>query len=143
MRILRERANESPEVCAYTYLTGRETLTLTYAELDIRARTIAAHLQQRNAAGERALLLYPPSMDYIAGFYGCLAAGAIAVPAYPPRMNRSLGRLEAIIDDARPKFALTTEQVLRQIREHAAESPVLSRVDWIATDQPLPESADA
>src|SRR6185369_24875 len=143
VRLLRDRAGELPGVRAYTYLSGGDAVTLTYAELDLRARTIAAHLQRRCAAGERALLLYPPSMEYIAGFYGCLAAGCVAVPGYPPRMNRSLDRLESIIDDARPKVALTTSQVLRQIREHASGSEVLSRVEWIATDGQLDESPDA
>ena len=63
--------------------------------------------------GERALLLYPAGLDFIAAFFGCLYAGVVAVPAYPPRRNRSLSRIQAIADDAEAKVALTTVQVLR------------------------------
>ena len=60
---------------------------LSYAGLDERARAIAALLQEHGAAGERVLLLYPPGLDYIAAFFGCLYAGVVAVPAYPPRLT--------------------------------------------------------
>src|SRR5262249_25627437 len=58
------------------------------------------------AAGERVLLLHQSSLDYMAGFFGCLCAGAIAVPAYPPRAGRSDARLEAIASDATPAYAI-------------------------------------
>ncbi len=63
--------------------------------------------------GERALLLYPPGLDFIAAFFGCLYAGVVAVPAYPPRPNdRSQPRLRAIARDAEPRAALTTAAIL-------------------------------
>ena len=61
---------------------------LTRGELDRRARALAARLQARGLAGRRALLLYPPGLEFIAAFFGCLYAGVVAVPAYPPRPNR-------------------------------------------------------
>ena len=54
-----------------------------------------------------------PGLDFIAAFFGCLYAGVVAVPAYPPRRNRSLARIQAIVDDAEAKVALTTAPVLR------------------------------
>ena len=111
--LLRRRAIEQPGRVAYTFLSdGSDGEThLSYDELDQKARSIAAYLQSFNAAGERVLLLYPPGLDYIAAFFGCLYAGAIAVPAYPPRRNRSLERLRAIVADAQASFALTTETI--------------------------------
>src|SRR5205807_1551124 len=96
----------------YTFLVDGEgeEVFLSYGELDRRARAIAARLQAAGAAGERVLLLYPPGLDYIAAFFGCLYAGAVAVPAYPPRLNRNLSRLQAVVADARAKFALTITQ---------------------------------
>ncbi|NOK23548.1 AMP-binding protein, partial [Corallococcus carmarthensis] len=70
----------------YTFLGedgGEETVWSAF-DLDVRARRIASALRERGAQGERVLLLYPPGLDYIAGFFGCLYAGAVAVPAYPP-----------------------------------------------------------
>ena len=103
--LLRERACLEPDFALYTFLVDGEAEEerLTCAELDRRARMIAAGLSQL-APGERVLLLYPPGLDYIAAFFGCLYAGVVAVPVYPPRHDRSLARLQAITLDARAKF---------------------------------------
>ena len=84
VELLRVRMSDAPSKHAYTYLRDGETdaLTWDYGELDRRARAIAAWLQSCGAAGERALLLYPPGLDYLAAFFGCLYAGVVAVPAY-------------------------------------------------------------
>src|SRR5262249_42731687 len=81
--LVRRRAAIQPEQCAFTFLVDGEAqeLSLTYAALDRRARAIAAQLQALTAAGERALLLYPPGLDFIETFLGCLYASVIAVPA--------------------------------------------------------------
>ncbi len=136
VQVLRERAEATPEARAYTFLTGgEETDSLTFARLERRARAVASRLQQLKAGGERALLLYPPGLDYVAAFYGCLMAGAVAVPAYPPRMNRNLQRLEAILEDAAPRVVLTTEAVYRQLSRRFDESPHLKRLGWVVTDE--------
>lgn len=110
--VLKWRAQHEPKRRAHTFL-GRddEEVHVTFAELDRRAQAIAARLQQMGAAGERVLLVYPTGLEFIAAFYGCLYAGAIAVPAYPPdptRLSFSLPRLIAIVQDAQAAFALTT-----------------------------------
>jgi acetylornithine/succinyldiaminopimelate/putrescine aminotransferase/acyl-CoA synthetase (AMP-forming)/AMP-acid ligase II/predicted amino acid dehydrogenase/acyl carrier protein len=136
VHILRERAEKLPDNRSYTFLTGgEETESLTFSQLDERARAIGARLQKLRATGERALLLYPPGMEYINAFYGCLAGGTVAVPAYPPRMNRNLKRLEAILEDARPKVVLTTETVFRQMSRRFDELPDLARLEWVVTSQ--------
>ena len=88
---------------------------MTYEELDRQARAIGAWLESLDLVGQRALLLYPAGLDFIAGFFGCLYAGVVAVPVYPPRRNRSLERIQAIADDAEAKVALTTDTVLSRI----------------------------
>src|SRR5438132_9456546 len=115
--LLRWRAVHQAERRAYTFLTDGETaqVHLTYAALDLQARAIAALLQQHASAGDRALLLYPPGLDYIAAFFGCLYAGLVAVPAYPPNpmhLDRTLPRLRALAHDAQPRVALTTSTIL-------------------------------
>ncbi len=71
-------------------------------ELDRRARAIAASLQEAARPDDRVLLLLPSDLDFVAAFFGCLYAGVVAVPAYPPRLlpQRSLPRLLAIVGDA-------------------------------------------
>ncbi len=114
----RERAAAAAERPAYTFLKdggsegGEEAASLTFAGLDLRARAIAADLTGRlgpgRAAGERALLLFPAGLDFVAAFLGCLYAGVIAVPCGAPRPGRGGGRLAAVLRDARPRLALTT-----------------------------------
>lgn len=111
------RAHEKPDRTAYVFLQNGENESgrLTFAELDRRARTIAARLQGMGMAGERALLLYPPGLDYIEGFFGCLYAGVVAVPASPPA-RRQKSRLWAVINDAAPAIIMTTTDLAAKYR---------------------------
>src|SRR5262249_39293991 len=99
--ILRWRAENQPDQILYKFLEDGEveTSSITYEQLDSAARSIAASLQLSSPAGARALLLYPAGIDFIAAFLGCLYAGIIAVPVYPPnpqRPDRGLGKFTAI-----------------------------------------------
>lgn len=134
--LLRWRATHQADQLAYTFLRHGEDEEdrLTYGELDRKARAIAAHLQQMNQPGGRALLLYPSGLDYVAAFFGCLYAGVIAVPAYPPRRNRSLDRIEAIVSDAEAFVTLTTDQIQTMTERRFKEDPKLRDLDWFSTD---------
>src|SRR5687767_1563024 len=136
IRVLQARAAESPTACAYTFLAegGEESASLAYAEPESRARALAACLQGVGAAGERGLLLYSPGLDFIVGFLGCLYAGCVAVPAYPPRSARTLPRLRAIAKDAGPAVVLTTSDLLPGVEALAGRIPELSVPPWLATD---------
>src|SRR5688572_17697656 len=101
---VRARAAITPNATAYTFLVDgeRPAESWTYQQLDERARAIAAELQSVGSTDDRVLLLFAPGLDYIAAFFGCLYAGRIAVPAYPPdprRLERSLQRLLTIAAD--------------------------------------------
>ncbi|GAB4196090.1 MAG: fatty acyl-AMP ligase [Coleofasciculaceae cyanobacterium] len=134
--LLRYRAQHQSEQTAYTFLLDGETEVdrLTYQELDIQARAIASQLQCLNATGSRALLLYPPGLEFITAFFGCLYAGVVAVPAYPPRRNQTMSRLQAILANANATVALTTTSLLGHIESRFAESPELSELYWLTTD---------
>jgi acyl-CoA synthetase (AMP-forming)/AMP-acid ligase II/acyl carrier protein len=134
--LLRLRAQGLPDLAAYTFLLDgeRDEARLTFGELDEQARTIAAWLQSEGATGERVLLLYPPGLGYIAAFFGCLYAGATAVPAYPPRNNHSLHRLQSIVTDAQAKFVLTTSPILSKVEAMFEMAPFLKRMRWLDTD---------
>ncbi len=146
--LLRHRAAAQGDDTGYVFLLDgeHEELRLSYAELDRQARAIAAALQSRTAPGERALLLYPPGLDYIAGLFGCLYAGVIAVPAYPPdptMAQRTLPRVQAIAADARASVALATSMVGALTRDLSSEAPTLEALSWIATDDLPPGSESA
>src|SRR5688572_25178991 len=137
--MLRHRALDQQNCRAYTFLTDGETETasLTYAQLDRRARAIAAALADRGASpGDRVILLYPPGLDFITAFFGAIYAGAIAVPCYPPhraQLARSLPRLTAILANAEPGFVLCPAEVAA-LSAWIAQIPMLNAVPWIATD---------
>jgi amino acid adenylation domain-containing protein len=145
--LLRWRAAHQPNQQSYTFLLDGEAAEarLAYAEVDRQARAIGALLQDAGAAGERILLLYPPGLDYVAAFFGCLYAGAVAVPAYPPnpaRLERTLPRLQAIVNDAQPLVALTTTPILSMVGLLSSMSPDFQKLRWLATDALPPTLAD-
>ncbi|MGE8372810.1 MAG: amino acid adenylation domain-containing protein, partial [Pseudomonas putida] len=111
VQALAQRAAQTPDKIALRFLADApgEQAVLSYRDLDQRARTIAAALQARAGFGDRAVLLFPSGPDYVAAFFGCLYAGVIAVPAYPPESARQhhQERLLSIIDDAEPRLLLT------------------------------------
>ncbi len=144
--LLRGRAEQQPDRRAFTFLLDGESTEqhLTYAELDQQARAIGALLQAAVAPGERALLLYPPGLEYIAAFFGCLYAGVIAVPAYPPhpaRLERTFPRLRAIALDAQPAVALTTTAILPMAEALFAQAADTGGLRWLATDRGAGEPA--
>jgi acyl-CoA synthetase (AMP-forming)/AMP-acid ligase II len=139
VELLRRRACEQPTQLAYTFLLDGEgeEARLTYGELDARARAIATLLQSLDVTGGRVLLLYPSGLDYIAAFFGCLYAGVVAVPAYPPRpaaQNRNFPRLRAIVNDCSPTVALSTGAILGAVEKRLAQHPDLMSMRWLSTD---------
>ena len=110
--LLRSRATALPDAALFAFLPdgedGTPAATITRGELDRRARALAVRMRDIGLDGARALLLYPPGLDFIAAFFGCLYAGVAAVPAHLPRLNRPMTRLRSIVVDAKPCAVLTS-----------------------------------
>jgi acyl-CoA synthetase (AMP-forming)/AMP-acid ligase II len=145
VELLRLRAEQQPEQQAFTFLVDGDTdaLSVTYGELDRRARAIAAFLQRDGLAGERALLLYPSGLSFVSAFYGALYAGVTVVTAplpIPSRMGRTLPRLEAVARDARPRVALTTSEAMVEIEKTFSASAEMRSLRWLVTDT-IPDDA--
>ncbi|MDJ0533978.1 MAG: fatty acyl-AMP ligase [Xenococcaceae cyanobacterium MO_207.B15] len=143
--LLNYRAKNQPEQTAYKFLQHRRKKfdRLTYQELNQQAKAIASSLQSLVAKGERALLLYPPGLEFIAAFFGCLYAGVVAVPAYPPRRNQNMSRLQALVTDAQATVALTTTSLLTKIESRFAQTPEFKVLRWLATDNIAGELAES
>lgn len=142
VELLRLRAQHQSEKRAYVFLLDGESEASewTYGQLDQKARKIAAWLQANTNQGDRALLLHPPGLDYIAAFFGCLYAGVVAVPIYPPRLNsRPMPRLRAIVADAQATVALVTGNILDSLEQRFAAMPDLAALRWLAVDKLLPQ----
>jgi acyl-CoA synthetase (AMP-forming)/AMP-acid ligase II len=119
VEVLRHRAEYQSDKTAYIHLEdGEVKQQITYSELDHRARIIASVLREHIPKGERALLLYNSSIEYIEAFFGCLYAGIVAVPLYPPdpkRPHRSLLRIKVVLENAQTNFALTTSEIAKSL----------------------------
>jgi acyl-CoA synthetase (AMP-forming)/AMP-acid ligase II len=148
--ILKLRAQKTPNKIAYIYLLDgeNEEVFTTYNELDRKARIIATSLFRADMKGERALMLYPPGPEFIFALYGCFYAGVIAVPAYPPRKNKSIERILTIVGDSGAKMTLTTRQVIYNMERNSSEFEELNHLKWLVTDEidwdsdPAPELPD-
>jgi len=138
--LLRARTAEQGSDIAFTFLVDgeHEGPRCTFAELDARARAVASVLRERGVrSGERALLLYPPGLDFIPAFFGCLYAGVVAVPAYPPQSSqasRTLPRLLSIVADADVAIVLANANVVDAAARMMREAPGLGSIPWLATD---------
>lgn len=137
VELLQHRALHQGDDVGFRFIIDgeHEVIDWTYADLDRKARSIAVSLQSLDLEGERALLLYPSGLEFVAAFFGCLYAGVTAVPAYPPRRNRNMARIDAIANDAEAKIALTTVDVLERVQTMIGDTPSLQRIRWRATDQ--------
>lgn len=152
VEMLRFRARVQPDDPAFVFLRDgeHESDAVSYAALDRRCRTIAAALQRRVPPGARALLVYPPGLEFVSAFFGCLYAQVVAVPVFPPRWrapDRHLARAVSVAEDARPAIVLSTSGTAERWSRAAAAgtAPALGRAAckgaagagaaaWVATD---------
>ncbi|HET8683213.1 MAG TPA: fatty acyl-AMP ligase, partial [Micromonosporaceae bacterium] len=145
--LLRQHAQNRPADRAFLFVdedSDGAPAWVSYAELDTAARRVAQALTARGVAGEPVLLLFPPGRAYVEGFLGCLYAGAVAVPAYPPdpaRLARTVPRLRSLAGNCGATLALTVSWLAEAVAAGLGEAPELAAMDWVATDV-LPEPAD-
>jgi acyl-CoA synthetase (AMP-forming)/AMP-acid ligase II len=148
VELLKTRAIELGDRRAYTFLADGETETgtITYAELDEQARTIATHLQKLVPAGSRVLVVYPyhAGIEFIAAFFGCLYAGVIAVTENPPRHGQAFGKLLQRLEASDAAVVLTTQELIDGFQEYCGKNPEIadlaSQFPLLATDN-LPSIA--
>lgn len=140
--LLQYRASENPDGTAYTFLDfpGNEAFieqTITYRELDSRSRSWSTRLKESMEPGKRAVLLYPPGLDYIAAFFACQYAGIIAVPSYPPFTRRALAQFLSIVRDADPGRILSTKTVADSVGSLASAGgqQVFPEGMWLFPDE--------
>ncbi len=128
-----------PDNVAYRFLERGEiddqTRILTNSQLDEQARAVAAKLVSLGLAGKRALLMYPPSLDFVVAFFACHYAAVTPVPAYPPRRNRNMARINAIAEDARCAMVLTDKSIIKRWKEEVRNDESLGKILWVSTEE--------
>ncbi|MEB3051363.1 type I polyketide synthase [Mycolicibacter sp. MYC123] len=144
--LLTQRAEQRVDMPVFTFSRDgdeNETSQISYRELDLRARRIAANLQANGAAGERVLVLCPPGLDFLAGFFGCLYAGAIAIPVHPPMREHLVPRVESIIADVKPGYALTNAEIEPKIRPAIDALPGGQTLRWTIIDVDIADGTES
>ncbi len=132
--MLEYRASQHPERVAFVYEEESGHVNdFTYAKLDLRARAIAAWLAERTEPGDRVLLVYPPGLEFIAAFFGCVYAGVLPVPATYPKPRRPMPRLDSIVADCHPRLVLTHSSSLDGLALEG-QSPAIRDLVWEPTD---------
>lgn len=148
--LLTTHAAHQPDRTAYRFLvTGDcdgEVQEISYGRLAGRSRAIAAWLQERGLTGSRAMLLYPPGLEFISGYLGCLSAGVVAVPGVPPQgraqNHRALTRVKRLMADADAKVVLGGREVINALAGMADHLPELAEITCVATED-IPDEAAA
>jgi len=107
-----------PNHIAYTFTTDdNQELKITYRELEIKAKVIAALIQKNAKHGDRILLIYPPGIELIAAFFACMYTGTMAVLCYPPVTPDLAEKLLHITHNAEPSLCLTTKEYLSKVSQ--------------------------
>ncbi len=123
-----KNTNSNRKALIYLDKNTDDETSLSYQELHQQSFRLASYLRKQHLVGKSVLLLYPSSIDYVVAFFGCLYAGVVSVPAYPPKNNHHAVRLKNIIEDASVEAVLCSEQSMESIKKHV-------KVDrYIATD---------
>jgi acyl-CoA synthetase (AMP-forming)/AMP-acid ligase II len=141
--LLAERARSQADDRAYIFLNdrGSEEAALTYAELNDAARALAARLTNLVRPGDRALLVFPPGLEFMVAFFGCLIARVIAVPMMMPRRNSARDASAAILANCEPTVALTTSAFT--LRQDLQARFAHEGLQWLAVDLTAGETDDA
>jgi acyl-CoA synthetase (AMP-forming)/AMP-acid ligase II len=136
--ILETRAQHTPEQVAFIFLPDGETQEekITYRELHDAALDLAYQLGRLDVKGERAVMLFPPGLDFIKALFGCFYAGVIAVPAYPPRKNRSLERIKVLVADSGASIILSANDIHQTFERSFSDVEELKRLAWLVIDNP-------
>ncbi len=107
---------------------------LSWQNLEVAVRAIAARLRQVTAPNDRVAILAPQGLHYVAGFFAAIHAGTIAVPLFVPALSGHAERLRAVLADARPRVVLTTTDAAAAVREMLRVVPLADRPRVIAID---------
>ncbi|MBU9765160.1 AMP-binding protein [Mycobacterium sp. TNTM28] len=131
---------------AYRFLDHSQVeehiVELTWTQLGIRLRAVAALLQQVCAPGDRVAILAPQGLDYVIGFFAAIKAGNIAVPLFAPELQGHAERLETALSDSRPNTVLTTSAADAAVQAFLAKLPGPTRPRVVLIDE-VPDSAGA
>lgn len=133
--VLKRASLEVPHKVAFLFTKSGAELdeSVTYSELELRARAVSNRLIAEGTLQDRVILLCHPGIDFIVGYFACLRAGMIAVPCFPPTNAPLIDKLHLICQNAKPGHLLTTSAVLDTLK--IQQSHLESHFSLLPTDQ--------
>jgi thioester reductase-like protein len=143
-----EREHPQKLLFSYIDLNGNTLESYTYESFLTRTKAIAHNLLRdgRFAPDDRLLLAYPPGLEMICAFFGCVRAGLIPVPVYPPSsrgFQSALYKMVHIAKDCQAAGILTCSEYHASLKTNLARSGVatsgvdgeyISGLPWIVTE---------
>ncbi|XP_058379331.1 disco-interacting protein 2 homolog A isoform X12 [Diceros bicornis minor] len=142
--VLQWRAHTTPDHPLFLLLNAKGTVTstATCVQLHKKAERVAAALMEkaRVNAGDHVALVYPPGVDLIAAFYGCLYSGCVPVtvrPPHPQNLATTLPTVKMIVEVSKSACVLTTQAIMRLLKSKEAAAAVDVRT-W----PPILDTAD-
>ncbi len=142
VELLRRRVDADAAAPFLTFLgeNSSQPAGLDVGQLDRRARAIAGRLHAHAPSGERAVLMFSDGLEFVAAFFGCLYAGVIPAPAFPPRNRRTAPRVQAILNDSEARFCLADAAASERCRGVVEAMPGSAGRIWLWTDSIEPEA---
>lgn len=152
VEVLQRRSAESPNKALYHIVRDdfftEESATapaLSYSDVDRMARAVAATLSERLQTGDRILLLFSTGLDFAAAFFGCMYAGMVPVPVYPPNRGFTvdpLAGLRGIRNDCQPAAAIIGGASASSIEQLMGKDDEFQSLWWLSTDSINPGRGD-
>src|SRR5258708_23133824 len=132
--LLAHRAETQPDDRAYLFLSdrGTEEAALTFSQLHDAAQALAARLTKTAKPGDRAILVFPPGLEFLVAFLGCLVARVIAVPMMVPRRQSARDSSAGIMANCEPVVALTSPAFA--IRADLQARFASEQIQWLSVD---------
>src|ERR1700732_4097075 len=142
--LLAKRAETQPDERAYIFLSdrGAEEAVLTFRGLYDAAQALAARLTRITRPGDRAILVFPPGLEFLVAFFGCQIARVIAVPMMVPRRQSARDASGGIMANCKPAIALTSPAL--SVRDDLQARFAGNEMQWLSVDlAPGTRDADA
>jgi fatty acid CoA ligase FadD28 len=137
--VVRERASLQPNEPAFTFVNYGDDPdgvpeTLTWSQLYLRIRHVAAELRRHAAVGDRAAIVAPQGLDYIVGLLGAFEAGLIAVPLSVPQVGAHDKRVNRVLADSAPAVVLTTSYVAGGVADYLSQHELMCTARFVEVD---------
>lgn len=137
--ILRWRAQSTADHVIFTLLNSKGAVAtmLSCSQLHKKAERVGNLLLEKGKinTGDHVALIFPPGIDLICAFYGCLYVGAVPVtirPPHPQNLQTTLPTVRMIVDVSKSVLVLSNQNVIKLLKSKEA-SNVVDIKSWPVT----------